>query len=215
MTGDLLRLSATQTAIVGYGSLLSIARIARSLEGGFHNAFALTHVEGWRRDWSAAMPNAAFYYAEDGARIYPERIHYLNVAPAPAGLMGCSLFVVDDGQLAAIDDREWIYEAVDVTARLRGTTVTGGRALMYVARTEHTKPLDPSRRVSAIRRSYTRMVDEAVSSMPPSFRENYVRTTQPVPTELLFDDLLDPLRPDPWAAAGVSYRPESQLDPPS
>jgi hypothetical protein len=215
MAGDVIALSPTQTAIVGYGSLLSVARVARSLDGGFHSAFALAYVEGWRRDWSVAMPNAAFYYLEDGGRVYPERIHYLNVAPAPAELMSCSLFVVNDRQLEAMNGREWIYEAVDVTERLMGIAVTGGRAIMYVGKPEHSRPLDRSRRVSAIRRSYTRMVDEAVSSLPPYFQENYVRTTQPVPAELLFEDVLDSLRPDPWAVAGMSYRPETQFDPPS
>jgi hypothetical protein len=214
MTGHVITLAPGQIAIVGYGSLLSLARVARSLDGGYHGDFALTYIEGWRRDWSVSMPNAAFYYEAEGGRVYPERIHYLNATPAPATLMSGSLFVVDPPQLEALNGREWVYQPVDVTDRLRGVTVSGGRAILYTGRPEHSSPPDASRRLSGIRRSYTRMVEEAVATMPAAFRDNYARTTEPAPPALLFDDVLDAQRPDPWAVAGMSYRPESQLDPP-
>ena len=66
------------TAVVGYGSLLSIESLSRGLKRDYDGPFVACHVAGWRRSWDAWMPNAAFYYIEGGERIYPEKIIYLK-----------------------------------------------------------------------------------------------------------------------------------------
>jgi hypothetical protein len=207
----LIRLRTDETAVVGYGSLLSASSIGKTLGREYEGPFVLCHVEDWRRSWDVSMPNQAFYYEEDGERVYPEKILYLNVRPEPGSLMNCAVFVVDQAELEAMHQREWIYQDVPVTQDLRGLRVEGGDAIMYVARPEHIVQDADAPASAAVRGSYLRMLDQALETVTPEFRREFERTTDPVPQELVVDDVLDPARPNPWAAAGSEYRPELQL----
>jgi hypothetical protein len=207
----IVRLGRNQTAVVGYGSLLSSASVGKTLGRDYEGPFVHCHVEGWRRSWDVSMPNQAFYYEEDGARIYPEKILYLNARREPGSCMNCIVFVLDLVELEAMHQREWIYHGVVVTDSLRGVRVLGGDAIMYVGRPEHVLQGGPTPASAAVRASYLRMLDRALQTVSPVFRAEFERTTDPVPERLVVRDVLDPERPNPWASAGVEYRPELQL----
>jgi hypothetical protein len=108
-------------------------------------------------------------------------------------------------------EREWIYEPAIVTPSLRGVSIEGGDAIAYVARAEHLLREPATARQAAIRASYLRILDGALREADSAFRTEYETTTDPLPRELVIDDVLDPDRPNPWAAAGFAYRPDEQL----
>jgi hypothetical protein len=144
------------------------------------------------------MPNAGYYFVEDGRRIYPEQILYLNVQPSPGVTLNGVVLVLDAEQLAAMHQREWIYEPRIVTSSLRDVIVEGGDAVMYVARPEYVVANAGDPRVAAVRASYLRIVDDGLERMTDAFRAEYERTTDPVPRQLVIDDALDSERPSPW-----------------
>ena len=201
-----------ETAVIGYGSLLSRASIGKTLGREYDGPFAACHLDGWRRTWDASMPNEAFYFEDGASRVYPRHILYLGIRRAPGELMNAMLFVVPAGELAAMHGREWIYTPTVINDALRGVEVEGGDAIVYVTRDEHVLRDVRDRRDAAVRASYVRIVANALDGVPSEFREEYARTTDPVPEHLVIDDTLDPERPSPWAERGGGYRPESQLD---
>ena len=211
MEEPILSLTEDETAIVGYGSLLSIESVSRTLKREYDGPFIACHVAGWRRSWDASMPNASFYFVEGGERIYPNKIAYLNVRPNPGTLMNCILFVVRDAELEAMHQREWIYAPTDVSLDLRGVRLDAGKAIMYIAKNEHRLIGATTRREAAVRQSYLRILERGLDQAAATFRAEYEATTDPVPTHLVIDDALDQDRPSPWAAAGSQYRPTSQL----
>ncbi len=192
MAEPTVRLTDGQSAIVGYGSLLSMASIGRTLGRAYDGPFVYAHVDGWRRSWDAGMPNSSFYFEEAGARIYPASILYLNVRPDPATSINCAIFVVRPDEIAKMDERERIYDRRDVTGIVRGARVEGGPAYMYVARAEHVLRGARAAREACVRASYLRLVDSALATAGPAFRREYERTTDPVPVELVREDLLAP-----------------------
>jgi hypothetical protein len=210
MTDTTIRLEPGQTAVIGYGSLLSKNSISRMLERDYDGPFLPCHVEGWRRSWDVAMPNEAFYYVDGETRTYPRKIIYLNVRRSPGALLNVMLFVVNEDELQAMHGREWIYDPFDTTAGLRGVTIEGGRAIMYVALDDFLVRDISNRRDAAIRNSYLRILSQALDATAPSFRDEYARTTDAVPPELVIDDTLDRDRPSPWAGSG--YKPERQIE---
>jgi hypothetical protein len=210
MSDTTIRLAPGQTAVIGYGSLLAKNSISRMLEREYDGPFLACHVEGWRRSWDVAMPNEAFYYVEDDVRTYPRKIVYLNVRRSPGALLNVMLFVVNDDELQAMHGREWIYDPLDVTADLRGVRVEGGEAIMYVARDEFLVRGNSNRLEAAIRASYLRILSQALEATTAEFRDEYARTTDAVPSDLVIDDTLDPDRPSPWA--GFGYKPERQIE---
>ena len=205
MSDPLIRLRDGETAVIGYGSLLSAASLGRSLKREYDGPFFLCGLAGWRRSWDVAMPNAAFYFEEEGARVYPEKIIYLNVQPDAAATVNCAVFVLAADELQAMHGREWIYHPTNVVDALRGVRVEGGEAVVYVAREEYLVPHPADRREAAIRASYLRILDQALGSAGPEFAAEYGRSTDPVPRQLVIDDTLDPERPSPWE--GHAYRP--------
>ncbi len=209
MDEPVLHLTGEQTAVIGYGSLLSIDSLSRTLKEPYTGPFLFCHLEGWRRSWDVGMPNEAYYYEESGERVYPGQILYLNLRPVRGALLNCVLFIVRHDQLEAMHDREWIYEATKVNEQLRGVKLPGGDALVYLGREENQTGEIMSPRTGAIRRSYLRILEDALAAVDPVFREEFERSTDAVPEHLVIDDRLDAARPSPWAAAGRSYTPES------
>jgi len=134
------------------------------------------------------MPNGTFYFDADGGPVHPQRILYLNVRPQAEALLNVILFVVDAGELAAMHAREWIYEPRVVTSELRGVSVEGGDAIMYVALPEHIVRGAAGPRQAAVRASYLRIVEAGLAQTDDAFRAEFARTTDPVPEHLVIDD---------------------------
>ncbi|MEX2156746.1 MAG: hypothetical protein WD773_07900 [Gemmatimonadales bacterium] len=190
-----------ETAVVGYGSLLSVKSLEKTLQRVYEGPFIPCRVAGWRRSWDVAMPNQMFYYVDQGERIYPHQILYLNLRPVAGALVNSAVFVVRPEELTAMHRREWIYDSVVVTDQLRGAHVQGGEAIVYVARPEHVLRDATNPREAAVRASYLKVVDEGLRQRDPAFRAEYAATTDPVPAHLVVEDVLDPERQNPWAAA--------------
>jgi len=123
--------------------------------------------------------------------------------------MNCAVFVVGDDDLSAVNAREWIYDGVDVKGDLRGVRIEGGNALIYTGKSEHIVRSATETSDVAIRRSYLEMLDGVLDGMDRASQADYRSTSDPVPEHLIIDDLLDPDRPNPWEAAGHSFRPEA------
>src|SRR6185503_11567458 len=119
MDEPVIRLSPHRTALVGYGSLLSLTSLERTLGRAYTGPFLTCAVRGWRRTWDAAMPNdvpdKSFYEDRPQGRMTPEFILYLNVRRDPSTNVNGVVFVVDPDELVEYDRRESIYDRVDVT----------------------------------------------------------------------------------------------------
>jgi len=178
-----------QSAMFGYGSLLSRRSMERTLGRRYDGPATPCALDGWRRSWDVVMPNTRLCAVEDGAEFVPEHIVYLNVRPAAGPPVNGLLYVLDAAELAAFDRREWIYDRIAVTDRLRGVRLRGGDAYVYVARPEFV--LDPSwpRSRAALRRTYIDIVETGLGELGAEFRARYDASTDAVPAERLFDDV--------------------------
>jgi hypothetical protein len=195
---DLVELRPGETAVVGYGSLLSVASLEKTLRHKYDGPFLACRLAGWRRVWDVTMPNRAFYYEDRGERVYPERIVYLDIRRDPASTLTAILFAVNREELAAMDSREWIYDRTSVTGDLRGVQLRGGEAVAYVGRPEHLVRDAESPQEVALRASYLSIIAAGLEARDADFRAEYERSTDPVPSHLVIDDRLDPYRPGPW-----------------
>jgi cation transport regulator ChaC len=183
-----IALRSGEAAVFGYGSLLSRSSLERTLRRGYEGPFIPCSVRGWRRSWDAAMPNSEFYALRAGVRVVPEFILYLNVRPDAATSVNGVLFVVSAAQLAALDERESIYDRVPVGHLLEGAEVTGGEAYIYVTRPEHTLRGVTSPAHAAIRASYLSIVSAGLNGFDADFQRRYVATSDEVPAQLVIED---------------------------
>jgi cation transport regulator ChaC len=191
MTHATLELRAGEAALFGYGSLIAKASMERTLGRPYAGPFVPCAVEGWRRSWDIAMPNSVFHTDSDGGRVYPRHILYLNVKRSPGSLLNGVLFVVTAGELAGFDRREWIYDREEITGGLRGVTLSGGAAWIYVGKPQHVMSGVESWRDGAIRASYLELLESGIAAMEPGFRERYERSSDPVERSLVIQDRRD------------------------
>src|SRR5690348_14194361 len=109
MSNPTITLRSNETALFGYGSLISIASLERTLGRSYDGPYLPCVLQGWRRSWNVSMPNQNTFYAETPqGRMWPEQIIYLNIREAGGGQVNGMLFVVDHNELEAFDRREWI-----------------------------------------------------------------------------------------------------------
>lgn len=175
-------------AVFGYGSLLSITSLERTLGRSYAGPFQTCQLHGWRRKWNVAMPNKTFVYRDAGAWVTPEKIFYLNVEPDAASSLNGILFVVSTDELRQFDEREWIYDRVDVSGQLADVRVEDGAAWVYTAKADYTCAHPASPGQGAIRRTYLDVLRDGHRDLGSAFAAAHDATTEPVPPHLVIDD---------------------------
>jgi pimeloyl-ACP methyl ester carboxylesterase/cation transport regulator ChaC len=182
-------LQPKEHAIFGYGSLLSIASLERTLERRYAGPFVSCHLLGWNRAWDVSMPNSDFAFVdESGSWVTPERILYLNATRSEGRRMNGVLFVITENDLKMFDQREWIYERVWVNDDLRGLAVLEGPAWIYVGKPEHCVHDLTDPRKTAIRHTYLDILNSGLNEMGSRFVNDYHSSTQPIPSRLVIND---------------------------
>ena len=180
-----------EAGIFGYGSLLSRASLERTLGQKYEPALQTASLPGWRRAWDVRQPNRAYYAESAEGRVYPENILYLNVTAQPGSVLNGVVIVVTVEQLAAFDQREWMYDRLAVTRELHDVRIVGGDVFLYAAKPEFVVRDVKSPRIAAVRATYLEIVETGLQALGPSFRADYERSTDPVPAHLVIEDILD------------------------
>ena len=134
------------------------------------------------------MPNRKFYAETESGRTYPRSILYLNVRRDPGQMLNGVLFVVDPPELADFDQREWIYDRVDIANELERVRVESGPAYVYVGRPEYRVENVRSPEIAAVRATYVEILEEGFAAHGPEFRTEYVMSSDPVPGWLVIED---------------------------
>jgi len=138
------------------------------------------------------MPNKSFFAPADGGDFVPQHIVYLNIRPTEGTPANGLLYVVDEAELRAFDEREWIYDRVVVTSQLRGVRVLGGDAYAYVGKPEWRLDESRPRSWAALRQSYLDIIEAGLREQPPpeaqEFRAQYEDSTDVVPNDRIFAD---------------------------
>jgi len=111
----------------------------------------------------------------------------LNVTRNPSTNINGVIFVVNQEQLAAYDQRESIYERVDVRADL-DVEVEGGPIYMYVCRPSFCQAHSQSPADAAVRVTYLRLIEEGLLDFDAEFRHHYRKSTDIPPAHLIIED---------------------------
>ncbi len=199
-----LSLAEGEVAMFGYGSLLLRSSIAKSLGRPYDGPLLQVELMGWTRRWNAAMTNRAFYAETPDGDLWPERILYLNIQRQADAFLNGVVMVVRESDLPSFDRRESIYDRVDVAAELRDVRVTGGKPVYaYAGQAAHCVAGYEPLPAMGLRQTYLDGVERALAEMPTDYRETFARTTEPVPSELVFADRLK-AGEDPFGYGRVS-----------
>jgi hypothetical protein len=175
-------------AIFGYGSLLSLSSLERTLGRTYNGPFIVCSVSGWRRTWDVSMPNDSRYAIRQNERVFPERILYLNVRRQASSVVNGVVFVISQKDLLAYDQREWIYNRVSVTGLLSSAEVHGGEVWLYEGKAEYILSPPDDWRKAAVRSTYLEIVNQGLGNLGPEFTQEFWANTDPIPKWLVVDD---------------------------
>ena len=82
---------------------------------------------------------------------------------SPGSLLNGVLFVVNASELAGFDRREWVYDREEISGQLRGVTLAGGAAWIYVGKPRHLMSGVDSWRTAAVRASYLGILETGIA----------------------------------------------------
>jgi gamma-glutamyl AIG2-like cyclotransferase len=188
MTAGSIRLRSGESAIFGYGSLCVRESVERTLGHRYEGPFVPCSLAGWRRAWDVAMPNETIYADTAEGRLVPESILYLNIQPDAGSTVNGVLFLVSAGELEAFDRRESVYNRVRATGDLRGVTIEGGDAWVYVAKPEHVRRSVARPAEAAVCSTYLEIIEAALRYWGDEFRREWEHSSDPVPKHLVIQD---------------------------
>jgi hypothetical protein len=177
-----------QVAMFGYGSLLLRRSMELTLGYPYTDICVSCALAGWRRSFDIIMPNRSFYELAAGVEFIPQHIIYLNVRRSNQDIVNGLLYILDLEQIEAFDQREWAYDRHVITSELRGVTLSGGEAYVYAAKPEWLLNPESTRERAALRASYLEIIEDGLKELGQEFRTQYEKSTDPVPTHLVFAD---------------------------
>lgn len=183
-----LQLQEDEEALFEYGSLILLESMERTLGRSYGLRRYPCHLRGWRRTWDSIYPNTNYYCLRSpDDRFYPKNILYLNIRRALSMLNGV-VYVIRKSDLRAFDERENIYDRVDVARDLAGLEVHGGPVWAYVGKQPFVMTIALSVDDAAVRATYLQIVDKGLDEFGPEFRRQYEDSTDPVPISNVIDD---------------------------
>ena len=176
--------------VFGYGSLLE-RRDAGS-------TFEICRITGHRRVWNVAMDNTVDlpgykHYVDPRTRHRPAVfVAFLNIQPAPGGLVNGVLIDVSDADLAVLDARERNYARIDVSAAL--TVGVPGRVWAYAGRPEAIERCRTGLRTgrAVIQERYYEHVRRQFAGLHAHGLEEFERLTAPPPCPIVDLCRVDP-----------------------
>jgi hypothetical protein len=184
-----INLKPTEHVLIGYGSLLSIASMERTLGHKYSGPWHVVRLNGWRRGWDVQMPKSNYNYKESDRVVTPERVLYLNVRKQTDSHINCSLFVVTTEELETFDERESVYYRANVNRDIENVRINGGTAWMYVALEEFLWRRDSRPPEAIIRRTYLDILDTAHAELGAEFQREFDATTDAAPKHLIVNDI--------------------------
>ena len=184
-----IKLKPGQHALVGYGSLLSVASMEGTLGHKYSGVWQIVRLNGWRRGWDVQMPNANYKYTEVERVITPERVLYLNVRKQSGSHINCALFVVTAEELETFDERESVYYRANVSDDIEDVRISGGNAWMYVALDEFLWRRESRPPEAIIRRTYVNILETAHAKLGEEFQRDFDASTDVALPHLIVNDI--------------------------
>ena len=190
-----------KVALIGYGSLMSIASMERTLGHAYTDKFLPIHINGFERVWNFAILNNGtrgpnlFYYVMAGDTIYPKRVMALNIQENRSISMNACLFIIDTLELKMFDAREFGYTRIKLNNNIKEFEVVNGDVYAYKALPDFTIKVSDDPKDNVIPRSYIKIVEEdGLLALGQQFRDEYYASTLPYSPKILMTRNSKPLK---------------------
>jgi hypothetical protein len=190
-----------KVALIGYGSLMSIASMERTLGHAYTDKFLPIHINGFQRVWNFATPNNGirrpdlFYFIMAGDTIYPTKVMALNIQENHSKSMNACLFIIDTLELKMFDAREFGYSRIKLNDKIKEFEMVNGDVYAYKALPDFTIKVTDNPKDNVISRSYIKTVEEdGLLALGQQFREEYYSSTLPYSPKILMTRNVKPFK---------------------
>ena len=190
-----------KVALIGYGSLMSIGSMERTLGHTYTEKFLPIHINGFERVWNFAILNNGtrgpnlFYYVMAGDTIYPKRVMALNIQENLSISMNACLFIIDTLELKMFDAREFGYTRIKLNNKIKEFEMVNGDVYAYKALPDFTIKVSDDPKDNVIPRSYIKTVEEdGLLALGQQFRDEYYASTLPYSPKILMTRNSKPLK---------------------
>lgn len=179
--------------MIEYGSLMSKNSMEKRLKRSYEDSVYRVHLQGYKRDWnwhtSMNSPSGAWFYLRGTDTVPVNYIRALNITASENDKINALLFLITPEELAEIDKREFGYTKVDVTDKIAGLEIEGGRVYAYQAKQEYT--YDGKKETnSVLSQCYIDRVAIACDSIGKEFRDEFEASTKSYNKETVASHLI-------------------------
>jgi len=190
-----------KVALIGYGSLMSVASMERTLGHAYTDKFIPIHINGYERVWNFAVPNNGtrgpnlFYYVMAGDTIFPKNVMALNIQENRSRSMNACLFIIDTLELKMFDARELGYTRIKLNDKIKEFEMVNGDVYAYKALPSFTIKVTDNPKDNVIPRAYIKTVEEdGLLALGEQFREEYYASTLPYSPKILMTRNSKPIK---------------------
>ena len=176
--------------LVGYGSLMSRQSMESTLQRAYNDSAYLINLQGFQREWNLHLSlkdtrlpesysNRDWFYISANDTISFNNVIALNIMLSENSRMNCVLYFITQNELAGFDEREFAYDRIDVTNKIKEFDFKGGKVYAYKAKPEQIYRPQIDSDNSKINQSYVDLVINACDSIGGEFRNEYEKSTKP------------------------------------
>ncbi len=190
-----------KVALIGYGSLMSVPSMERTLGHTYTDKFIPIHINGYERVWNFAVPNNGtrgpnlFYYVMAGDTIFPKNVMALNIQENRSKSMNACLFIIDTLELKMFDAREFGYTRIKLNDKIKELEMVNGDVYAYQALPAFTIKVTDNPKDNVISRAYIKTVEEdGLLALGEQFREEYYASTLPYSPKILMTRNSKPIK---------------------
>lgn len=190
-----------KVALIGYGSLMSIASMEKTLGHTYTDKFIPIHINGFERVWNLGIPNngtlvpSLFYYVMAGDTIFSKQLVFLNIQENRKKSMNACLFIIDTVELKKFDEREIGYKRIRLNSQIKEFEIVGGDVFAYIGLPTFTIKTTDDPKDNVIFRHYIKLVEEdSLLALGEQFRNEYYLTTLPYSPKILMTIKSKPIK---------------------
>ncbi|MFA0962946.1 hypothetical protein AB9P05_14170 [Roseivirga sp. BDSF3-8] len=124
----------------------------------------------------------------DSGAVIPQALIALNIEETPGKSMNCMFYMLDEEDLATMDNTEKGYERFDVSGSIGEFDVQGGPVYAYRARDAyHKTPVRGKPMINMVPRLYLQFFFDAFAQLGEAYEKEFRESTEHYPEDLVME----------------------------
>lgn len=183
--------------MIGYGTLMSLQSLEQTIGHKYTDSVYQVHLIDYVRGWTYFRPindpranstEDVKYYGfllQNNDTIPFDGMVNLNIESKKKSKINCILYLITHEDLIKCDKREIGYQKVDVTGKIEGHDIKGGKIYAYEHSPDHRYESSSDGKGYILVKEYVDFITQACDNIGNNFRTEFDKSTNPPITQIV------------------------------